>query len=88
MFIILSPVLEACFYGLFQVLDEPTNYLDRESLGALAEAIKNFGGGVIMISHNQEFYGALCSEEWHLEAGTLTVAGQVKKKHDEDGDER
>lgn len=34
------------------VLDEPSNYLDRESLGALAEAIKDFGGGVVMISHN------------------------------------
>ena len=35
------------------VLDEPTNYLDRESLGALAGAIKEYGGGVIMISHNR-----------------------------------
>ena len=34
------------------VLDEPTNYLDRDSLGALAEGIKSFDGGVIMISHN------------------------------------
>lgn len=42
-----------------QVLDEPTNYLDRDSLGALAEAIKAFGGGVVMITHNREFYQAL-----------------------------
>ena len=34
------------------VLDEPTNYLDRESLGALASAINDFQGAVIMISHN------------------------------------
>ena len=34
------------------VLDEPTNYLDRDSLGALAEGIKSFDGGGIMISHN------------------------------------
>jgi len=34
------------------VLDEPTNYLDRDSLGALAEGIRTFDGGVIMISHN------------------------------------
>ena len=31
---------------------QPTNYLDRESLGALAAAINDFQGGVIMISHN------------------------------------
>ena len=41
------------------VLDEPSNYLDRESLGALAEAIKEFGGGVVMISHNSG--GSLCT---------------------------
>ena len=34
------------------VLDEPTNYLDRESLGALATAIQDFQGCVVMISHN------------------------------------
>jgi ATPase subunit of ABC transporter with duplicated ATPase domains len=43
------------------VLDEPTNYLDRESLGALAGAIKDYGGGVIMITHNSgaPAYGAM-----------------------------
>ncbi|KIY91340.1 elongation factor EF-3 [Monoraphidium neglectum] len=33
------------------IMDEPTNYLDRESLGALATAIKEFDGGVVLISH-------------------------------------
>ena len=36
------------------VLDEPTNYLDRDSLGALSKALKTFEGGVIIISHNAE----------------------------------
>ena len=40
------------------VLDEPTNYLDRDSLGALATAIREYGGGVVMISHNS---GAPCA---------------------------
>jgi len=62
------------------VLDEPTNYLDREALGALAEAIKNFGGGVVMISHNKEFYGALCSEEWLVADGKLHVKGEAEAK--------
>jgi elongation factor 3 len=34
------------------ILDEPTNYLDRDSLGALSNAIKEYGGGVVMISHS------------------------------------
>ncbi|KAH9120138.1 hypothetical protein AeMF1_007542, partial [Aphanomyces euteiches] len=59
------------------VLDEPTNYLDRDSLGALATAIKEFGGGVVMISHNREFTDHLAIETWNVEAGHLTVDGQV-----------
>ena len=37
------------------ILDEPTNYLDRDGLGALTKAIDEFKGGVIIISHNREF---------------------------------
>ena len=57
------------------ILDEPTNFLDRDSLGALASAIKEFKGGLFMISHNSEFYNALCPEKWILESGRLTVMG-------------
>jgi ATPase subunit of ABC transporter with duplicated ATPase domains len=53
------------------VLDEPTNYLDRDSLGGLAVAIRDWGGAVVMISHNAEFVGALCPEKWHVDAGRL-----------------
>ncbi|ODV63625.1 New1p [Ascoidea rubescens DSM 1968] len=53
------------------VLDEPTNYLDRDSLGGLAVAIRDWSGGVVMISHNNEFVGALCPEQWIVENGTL-----------------
>merc|ERR1719488_122438 len=44
------------------ILDEPTNYLDRDSLGALSGAIEEFGGGVVMITHNNEFCSKLCPE--------------------------
>lgn len=57
------------------ILDEPTNFLDRDSLGALASAIKEFKGGIFMVSHNAEFYEALCPEKWILESGRLTVMG-------------
>ncbi|KAI9737957.1 MAG: hypothetical protein M1834_009327 [Cirrosporium novae-zelandiae] len=54
------------------VLDEPTNFLDRDSLGGLAVAIRDYKGGVVMISHNEEFVGALCPEQWHVADGKLT----------------
>ena len=48
------------------ILDEPTNYLDRDSLGALSAAIKEFEGGVIMISHNAEFFADIAPEIWEV----------------------
>ncbi|EON99672.1 putative prion formation protein 1 protein [Phaeoacremonium minimum UCRPA7] len=57
------------------VLDEPTNFLDRDSLGGLAVAIREFKGGVVMISHNEEFVGALASEQWHVNDGRVTHRG-------------
>ena len=59
------------------ILDEPTNYLDRESLGALAGAIETFDGGVIIISHNNEFVGKLCPETWVMDAGHLETKGDA-----------
>jgi elongation factor 3 len=56
------------------ILDEPTNYLDRESLGALAGAIREFEGGVVMISHNAQFCSELCPETWVLEKGDDGIA--------------
>lgn len=57
------------------IFDEPTNFLDRESTNALSDAIKNFKGGVLVISHNDDFYNAITREKWLLENGTMTVFG-------------
>jgi elongation factor 3 len=59
------------------ILDEPTNYLDRESLGALAGAIEEFDGGIIIISHNNEFVSQLCPETWVMDSGHLETKGDA-----------
>merc|ERR1711937_788263 len=59
------------------ILDEPTNYLDREALGALAHAIEGFDGGVVMITHNNEFCSQLCPETWVMDAGHLETKGDA-----------
>merc|ERR1712216_659967 len=57
------------------VIDEPTNYLDRDALGALTEAIENFGGGVVVISHNLAFCDQVATEKWIMDAGHLRAEG-------------
>merc|ERR1711972_1114499 len=58
------------------ILDEPTNYLDREGLGALVLAIKDYKGGVLIISHNKEFCDGVATEKWIMKGGFLRIEGE------------
>ncbi|KAF9222559.1 hypothetical protein BS17DRAFT_755562 [Gyrodon lividus] len=81
-------VIAACLWNNPQicVLDEPSNFLDREALGGLAIAIKNWAGAVVIISHNHEFVSALCPEMWQIEAGRMTHKGKAAVIEDSLGD--
>jgi elongation factor 3 len=70
-------VLAACSWQRphLIVLDEPTNYLDRDSLGALSKALKAFEGGVIIITHSAEFTKDLTEEVWAVVDGKMTPSG-------------
>merc|ERR1719321_1933886 len=57
------------------VIDEPTNYLDRDALGALTEAIEKWMGGVVVISHNLAFCERVATEKWIMDAGHLRAEG-------------
>merc|ERR1719476_1320226 len=57
------------------VIDEPTNYLDRDALGALTDAIQNWLGGVVVISHNLAFCEQVATEKWIMDAGHLRAEG-------------
>jgi elongation factor 3 len=57
----------------FLVLDEPTNYLDAGALDALAAGIAGFRGGSLMITHHAAWAAELCTEEWVVQGGGLTV---------------
>mmetsp|Transcript_45336 Transcript_45336/g.98572 ORF Transcript_45336/g.98572 Transcript_45336/m.98572 type:complete len:1420 (+) Transcript_45336:85-4344(+) len=54
-------------------LDEPTNYLDVETVEALAKALGTFRGGIVMIEPKTDFVERICNEKWNIEEGVVTV---------------
>ncbi|KAL0583302.1 hypothetical protein ABG067_006803 [Albugo candida] len=49
------------------VLDEPTNHLDMETIDALIDALRDYKGGVMIVSHDQHFVNSVCQELWVVE---------------------
>merc|ERR1711939_1062638 len=62
------------------ILDEPTNYLDRDGLGALVRGLEGFQGGVVIISHNTEFTDSVCTQKWIMEKSEVTGAGRLREE--------
>ena len=56
----------------FLLLDEPTNYLDIEAMTWLLDYLKGFNGGLMIVSHDQEFLDSLVTEVYELFNGRLT----------------
>jgi ATP-binding cassette subfamily F protein 3 len=53
------------------ILDEPTNHLDMESRRALADAINEYEGAVIMISHDRHLIETCVDRLWLVDAGSV-----------------
>merc|ERR1711970_1050183 len=54
------------------LLDEPTNHLDMETIDALADAINNFDGGVVLVSHDFRLIDQVADTIWICEKETVT----------------
>jgi len=54
------------------LLDEPTNHLDMETIDALADAINNFDGGVVLVSHDFRLIDQVADTIWICEKQTVT----------------
>ncbi len=50
----------------FLIFDEPTNHLDQKAKDALFEAIENYSGSVIIVSHEKDFYDGLVDYELYF----------------------
>src|SRR6186713_3048204 len=53
------------------ILDEPTNHLDIDSRAALIEAINDFPGAVILVSHDRYLLEACADRLWLVQSGTV-----------------
>jgi len=54
------------------LLDEPTNHLDMETIDALADAINDFDGGMVLVSHDFRLINQVAEEIWICEKETVT----------------
>ena len=55
------------------LLDEPTNHLDMECINSLAEAIKEFQGGMVLVSHDFRLLSQVAEEIWVVDEKKVTV---------------
>jgi len=69
----------ATFFGPnLIILDEPTNHLDVDSRAALAEAINEFPGAVIMVSHDRYLIEACADQLWVVaDHGVMAYDGDL-----------
>jgi ATPase subunit of ABC transporter with duplicated ATPase domains len=56
----------------FLILDEPTNHLDIDSREWIEEAVGDFGGTLLFVSHDRYFINRFATRIWELKDGTIT----------------
>jgi len=60
------------------LLDEPTNHLDMQCIDALADAIKAFSGGCILVSHDFRLIDQVAKEIWVCDNAIVNWTGDIK----------
>eukprot|EP00493_Phyllostaurus_siculus_P009851 UN09986 len=63
-------------------MDEPTNHLDMPTIDALAIALSDFAGTVIVVSHDQHFVETVCDEYWCVGNRRIKVFDDFAKCRD------
>jgi ATP-binding cassette subfamily F protein 3 len=57
----------------FLILDEPTNHLDIKSREILLEALQNFDGTVVLVSHDRHFLKSVANRVFEVDHGEMRV---------------
>ena len=53
------------------VLDEPTNHLDLDMRGALADALNDYPGALVLVAHDRHLLGLVCDRFWRVADGRV-----------------
>jgi ATP-binding cassette subfamily F protein 3 len=53
------------------VLDEPTNHLDLDMRGALADALNDYPGALVLVAHDRHLLGLVCDSFWRVADGRV-----------------
>ena len=62
----------------FLLLDEPTNHLDLDSQEILQDALRQFNGTILLVTHDRALVDALASQIWHVEQGRDGQPGRLE----------
>jgi ATPase subunit of ABC transporter with duplicated ATPase domains len=55
------------------LLDEPTNHLDVDAKEELKRALKEYRGGILLISHEPDFYREVATQVWNCEGWSTKI---------------
>lgn len=63
----------------FLLLDEPTNHLDLDSQEILQDALRQFNGTILLVTHDRALVDALATQIWHVEQGRDGQPGRLEQ---------
>ncbi|MBS2023685.1 MAG: ABC-F family ATP-binding cassette domain-containing protein [Deltaproteobacteria bacterium] len=73
----------------FLLMDEPTNHLDLDSSEALIDALRDYDGTLLFVSHNRSFVNGLATQVWEVKDGRIDAQpGNLDDWHERQAVER
>jgi ATPase subunit of ABC transporter with duplicated ATPase domains len=60
------------------VLDEPTNHMDLPSIKRLEQALAEYPGALLLVTHDDSFARRLTTARWRIEGGAVQITSQMQ----------
>ncbi|CAE8672234.1 unnamed protein product [Polarella glacialis] len=72
----------------FLCMDEPTNFLDLETVALLQDALKGYRGGYAIVTHNESFVADVCTDIWTVADGQVWGKDAVSKNNNNNNNKK